>query len=63
MRRTAPQMTRVQYLEMTQRTYEGKTPDDVFAAAERLFRLTGGDDFQFSEVRIQRQDSKAFQNI
>lgn len=43
-----PQMTRAKYLEMTQRTYEGKTPDDVFAAAERLFRLADGDDFRFS---------------
>lgn len=42
-----PQMTRDEYLQMTQRTYEGKTPDDVFRAAERLFRLADGDDFQF----------------
>lgn len=43
-----PQMTRAQYLEMTQRTYADKSPDDVFAAAEKLFRLADGDDFSFS---------------
>lgn len=42
-----PQMTRAQYLEVIQRTYENKTPDDVYAAAERLFTLADGDDFQF----------------
>lgn len=42
-----PQMTRDEYLQTTQRTYDGKTPDDVFRAAETLFKLADGDDFTF----------------
>lgn len=43
-----PQMTRQEYLNMVQRTYPGKTSDQVFDAAERLFRLADGNDFSFS---------------
>lgn len=42
-----PQMTRDEYLQTTQRTYADKTPDDIFRAAEELFRLADGDDFTF----------------
>lgn len=42
-----PQMTRDEYLQTTQRTYEARTPDDIFRAAEKLFRLADGDDFAF----------------
>lgn len=40
-----PKMTRDQYLQTTQRTYQGKSPDDIFRAAEKLFTLADGDDF------------------
>lgn len=42
-----PQMTRDEYLKTTQRTYQNITPDDVFKAAEKLFVLADGDDFNF----------------
>lgn len=42
-----PQMTRDEYLQTTQRTYADKAPDDIFRAAEKLFRLADGDDFTF----------------
>lgn len=42
-----PQMTRDEYLQVTQRTYEGKTPDDIYRAAEKLFVLSDGQDFKF----------------
>lgn len=42
-----PQMSREEFLRLTQRTYEGKTPEDVYSAAEKLFRLADGDDFRF----------------
>lgn len=42
-----PKMTRSEYLQVTQRTYDGKTPDDVYLAAEKLFTLADGDDFKF----------------
>lgn len=42
-----PQMTRGEYLQTTQRHYENKTPEDVYAAAEKLFTLADGDDFKF----------------
>ena len=42
-----PHMTRAEYLQVTQRTYEGKTPDDVYLAAEKLFTMADGDDFKF----------------
>lgn len=42
-----PQLTRAEYLKVTQRTYEGKSADDVFNAAEKLLRLADGDDFRF----------------
>ncbi|MGY6273487.1 hypothetical protein ACXIUT_27785 [Achromobacter denitrificans] len=42
-----PQMSRDEYLKTTQRTYEGKSADDVLNAAEKLFRLADGDDFTF----------------
>lgn len=42
-----PHMTRDEYLQVTQRTYEGKTPDDIYRAAEKLFILSDGQDFQF----------------
>lgn len=40
-----PPMTRDDYLKATQRVYADKTPEEVFAAAEKLFRLADGDDF------------------
>lgn len=42
-----PQMTRDEYLATAQRVYRDKTPDDVFHAAEKLFQLADGNDFQF----------------
>ncbi len=42
-----PQLTREEYLKVTQRTYAGKSADDVFIAAEKLLRLADGDDFRF----------------
>lgn len=42
------QMTRDEWLSATQRTYPGKSPDEVFKAAEKLFRLADGADFQIS---------------
>lgn len=44
---THPQMTRDEYLQTTQREYEGKSADDVLRAAEQLFVLADGDDFTF----------------
>lgn len=44
---TKPQMTREEYLQTTQREYQGKTADDVLKAAEELFVLADGDDFTF----------------
>jgi hypothetical protein len=41
-----PQMTRAEYLKTTNRIYPGKTPEQVFTAAEELFRLSDGNDFQ-----------------
>lgn len=46
-----PQMSRDEWLASTTRIYPDKTPDDVFRAAERLFRLADGDDFQISYTR------------
>ncbi|XUH15167.1 hypothetical protein FC419_18135 [Bordetella pertussis] len=42
-----PQLTRSEYLKVTQRTYEGKSAEEVLNAAEKLFRLADGDDFKF----------------
>ncbi|ANN71554.1 hypothetical protein [Bordetella bronchialis] len=42
------QLTRDEYLQATQRTYQGKSAEDVYHAAEKLFRLADGDDFTFA---------------
>lgn len=42
-----PQLTRDEYLKITQRTYEGASANEVFSAAEKLLRLADGDDFRF----------------
>lgn len=43
-----PQLTREEFLKASQREYQGKAPDDIFAAAEKLFRLDDGNDFAFT---------------
>lgn len=40
-----PQMTREEWKQTTTRQYDGVKHDDVFNAAEKLFRLADGDDF------------------
>ncbi len=44
---TQRQMTRDEYLQTTQRIYQGASPEEVFSAAEKLFVLADGDDFRF----------------
>lgn len=44
---TQRQMSRDEYLQTTQKEYQGKSSDDVLRAAERLFVLADGDDFTF----------------
>lgn len=44
---TRKTMTREEYLSTTQRTYANKTQTDVLNAAERVFILSDGDDYQF----------------
>lgn len=43
-----PQLTREQWLSMTNRTYTGVSKEQALAAAERLFVLADGDDFKFT---------------
>ncbi|WP_427183621.1 hypothetical protein ACL598_17530 [Bordetella bronchialis] len=45
---TQKQLTREEYLQTTQRTFQGKSAEDVYHAAEKLFRLADGDDFTFA---------------
>ncbi|MCX5592850.1 hypothetical protein [Alcaligenes endophyticus] len=42
-----PKMSRAEYLDAVQRSYEGKSSEDVFAAAEKVLTLMDGDDFTF----------------
>ena len=44
---TRKTMTREEYLSTTQRTYANKTQTDVLNAAERVFILSDGEDYQF----------------
>ena len=41
-----PQMSREEWLETTSRDYQGVTKEQSLAAAEKLLRLTDGDDFR-----------------
>lgn len=43
-----PTLTRAEWLTTTTRTYEGKTAEEVIAAAEKLLILADGDDVQFA---------------
>lgn len=43
-----PQLTREQWLGLTSRDYPGVSEEQVFAAAERIFRHADGDDFQIT---------------
>ena len=45
---TRPQLTRDEWLATTSRTYEGVSKEQVIGAAERLFRLADGDDFNIA---------------
>lgn len=45
-----PTMTREEWLNTTTRHYENKTKEDVFAAAEKLFTLSDGDDYTFQHT-------------
>lgn len=45
---TQQSLTRDEYLKTTQRVYSDRSPDQVFTAAEKLFRLADGDDFKFA---------------
>lgn len=42
-----PQLSRQEYLDMTNRNYENTNKEEVFIALEKLFRLADGDDFSF----------------
>lgn len=44
------QLTRAEWLELGTRHYSAKSPEDVFAAAEKVFRLADGDDFQIAHT-------------
>ncbi|ARP86303.1 hypothetical protein [Bordetella genomosp. 9] len=43
-----PPLSREEFLKVSQRVYDGKTPEQVFAAAEKLFRLADGNDFTYT---------------
>lgn len=45
-----PQMSRTEWLAMTQRDYVGVTKDQALEAAEKLLRLADGDDFQITHT-------------
>ena len=49
----APQrkMTRSEWIDITSREYQNKTQEEVIQAAEKLFTLADGDDFQFSHTQ------------
>lgn len=43
-------MTREEYLATTTRFYPGKTKEDIFKAAEKLFTLSDGKDYSFTHT-------------
>lgn len=43
-------MTREEFLQVTRKTYQEVTPEQIFEASERLFILTDGDDFNFQHT-------------
>lgn len=43
---TQPQLSREEWISVTSRTYDGVTKEQVIGAAEHLFNLADGDDFQ-----------------
>ena len=43
---TRPKLSREEWLSVSSRTYVGVTKDQVLIAAEKLFNLADGDDFQ-----------------
>lgn len=43
-----PPMSREEYIATTTRVYPDKTKEDVFKAAEKLFRLSDGNDYTFT---------------
>lgn len=45
-----PPMTREEWLNTTTRHYENKTKDEVLSAAKKLFILSDGDDYQFTNT-------------
>lgn len=47
---TRPQLTREEWVGVTTREYEERTPAQVLAAAEKLFRLADGDDFTIAHA-------------
>lgn len=44
------QMTRAEYMAATQRTYS-QTPEQIFTATEKLFRLNDGDDYTITHKK------------
>ena len=42
------QLTREEFLKVARRDYPGITPEQLYAAAEKLFRLSDGDDYSFT---------------
>jgi len=47
---TQQKMSREEFLQATQRTYQDKSPEQIFSASEKLFVLADGDDFTFSHT-------------
>ncbi len=42
-----PQLSRDEQLQISSRVYENKSKEEVLAAAEKLFKLSDGDDYKF----------------